>query len=304
MADGGLAEIEETVAGALLTYRFRRRERGYALFRRAKSGGRAERLVDGRWVRVRPSRPGRSRQGWETLDKEELTLHVRRYLISGLDDPPVGWRSDVRERLKRTLVWRWAMPPLKGGAGRRLARGTAERSRRAYGELLNDVKGEGLAQLKEQAVAGYEHQRQRGAETEQRANFFLGAAGLTTSLVLANAGLLIGASGLQPPWRGLAAIALGAASVCAIAAGLRAMQAMMIAFFRTPPNAVDRIFDRSTASGEEMTRLYLAALLVAQGRAGAIGDWKINRLRDARRWFVCAIVGVVLLTAFVLVEAL
>ena len=47
----------------------------------------------------------------------------------------------------------------------------------------------GLEELLHQAETGYEHQRQRSSTLEQRANFFLGAAGLTTTLVLANAGL-------------------------------------------------------------------------------------------------------------------
>ena len=187
---------------------------------------------------------------------------------------------------------------------RRLRNGVADRSRSAYAEVLADVDEAALADLKEQATVGYEHQRQRSAETEQRANFFLAAAGLTSSLVLANAGLLLGTSKLDAPLRALAAIALGIGSFCAIAAGLRAMQAMMIAFYRTPPNAVDRIVDRTAYEGAALDRVYLAALLVAQGRAGAIGDWKVHRLRGARRWFVGAIVGVVLLTGFVLAEAL
>jgi hypothetical protein len=299
---GGLAKIDSMVASAIGVYEYRRRERDFALFRQRKDGGPPERLVDGRWTPL-PERFADG-NGFKALDAEKLALHVRQYLLGDLDGPPVSLREGLKERFRRTRFWLRLNPPLKGGASRRLAEGTAERSRKAYSELLEDVAGVELAELKEQALLGYEQQRQRGAGTEQRANFFLAASGLTTSLVLANASLLLGASKLNSPLRELAALALGAASACAIAAGLRAMQAMMISFFRAPPNGVDRVFDRRAARGDSLTRLYVAALLVAQGRAGAIGDWKVNRLRDARRWFVGAILGVVLLTSFVLVEAL
>jgi hypothetical protein len=300
---GGLAKIDSMVSSATGVYEYRRRERNYAFFRQGRDGGPPERLVNGRWVAV----PERLAGGDDSqvLDEDKLALHVRRYLLGDLDGSPLRWHhGDLRERLRRTRLWLRLNPPLKGGASRRLAKGSAERSRKAYAELLEGVTGPELAEVRDQALLGYEQQRQRGAATEQRANFFLAASGLTTSLVLANASLLLGASKLGSPSRQLAALALGAASACAIAAGLRAMQAMMISFFHAPPNGVDRIFDRRTAQGDSLTRLYVGALLVAQARAGAIGDWKVNRLRDARRWFVGAIVGVVLLTSFVLVEAL
>jgi hypothetical protein len=299
---GGLAKIDSMVASAAGIYEFRRRGRSYALYRQGRDGVPPERLVNGRWVAV--PRRSAGRDDCQVLDEGKLALHVRQYLLGDLDGPPVRWRDDFRERLRRTRFWLRLNPPLKGGASRRLAKGAAERSRRAYAELLEEVAGAELTEMRDQALLGYEQQRQRGAGTEQRANFFLAASGLTTSLVLANASLLLGSSKLDSPLRQLAALALGAASACAIGAGLRAMQAMMISFFRAPPNGVDRIFDRRTAHGDSLTRLYVGALLVGQARAGAIGDWKVNRLRDARRWFLGAIVGVVLLTSFVLIEAL
>lgn len=294
------------VQEALGEYEFFLRASGYRLYRRRGAAASVERMVDGRWIKVRcPSSFGEPGEGWEKLDAEGLYLHVRRYLIVDLDGETMRWRTDFSGRLRRSRFSRWVLPPLKGGSSRRLTGGAADRSRSAFAELLpsGDETEAVLVELKEQALRGYEHQRERGAETERRANFFLGAAGLTTSLVLANAGLLLGAK-LHAPLRTLAAISLGVASVCAIAAGFRAMQAMMISFFRTPPNGVDRVLDRCTDSSEVMVRSYIAALLVAQGRAGAIGDWKVNRLGGARRWFVGAITGVMLLTVFVLAEAL
>jgi hypothetical protein len=56
----------------------------------------------------------------------------------------------------------------------------------------------------------------------------------------------------------------------------------------------------------EVSRLhaYVGSLLVAQNRQWAIANWKIERLAAARRWFITAILGVVLLIASVLGGAL
>jgi hypothetical protein len=170
--------------------------------------------------------------------------------------------------------------------------------------MLGEAAGADLIELKAEASTGFDHQRERGSNAEQRANFFLGAAGLTTSLVLANAGLLLGAGKLTPPWQALAAAVLGLASLCAITAGLRAMQAAMITFVRTPPNSVDRVVGRRELKGDELNRAHAGALLVGQARAGVVGDWKVARLAMARRWFVGAIAGVVALTVIVLIAAL
>ena len=161
-----------------------------------------------------------------------------------------------------------------------------------------------LEELKEQALLGYEHQRERIAAVEQRANFFLGAAGLTTSLVLANAGLLLGASKLGSTYRVLAAAVLAAASLCAIAAGLRALQATMITFIRAPPNGVPRLMKRRHLSKDELLHAYIAALVVGQHRLSVIADWKIGRMKEARRWFVLVTVAIVVLTGFVLADVL
>jgi len=299
----GQAEIAVLAAAALESYEFSRRSGDFRLVRRHRSSERAERLVDGLWITVRRGTVTSSSSEWKKLGTDELERHVRRYL---LDDPAaegVGWRTPW-DRMRRSMPGRWVFSPLKGGSSKRLARGVAKRSRRAYAEQLSEATGNDLRELKEEVLLGYEHQRERITGIEQRATFFLGAAGLTTSLVLANAGLLLGDDKLGSPWLGLAIAALAVASVCAIAAGVRAMQATMITFVRTPPNAVTTVVNRRGLKGDALLRAYVGALLVAQARAGVIGDWKVRRLASARRWFVAAIVGVVVLTAFVLVDAL
>lgn len=142
----------------------------------------------------------------------------------------------------------------------------------------------------------------RCAVLEQRANFFLGAAALTSSLVLANSGLLLGTGKLSNPWLSLAAGFLAVSSVCAVVAGLRAMQAAMTSFVRTTPSGVFAILSRASLYGSGMGRAYVGALLVAQNREEVVGNWKLERLKSARRWFLAAVVGVSFLTITVLAD--
>lgn len=297
----GQAGIDEIVASATGEgYEFFRR--GDVLLRRCP-GDEPERLIRGKWIRVGAPQPfGDGVDGWEQLSGPKLGRHVRKYLIASLDEAAVASEIGSSDWRSRNVVWRFFEPALKGGAEKRLRRNTAERSRTAYAEMMRDAPSAVLPELRDQALLGYEHQRGRIASAEQRATFFLGAAGLTTSLVLANAGLLLGTNKLDSPWRHFAAISLLVASVCAIAAGLRALQATMVTFIRTPPNGVPRIVDRRRATEDRLLRAYIAALLVGQHRLSVIADWKIARMKGATRWFVGAIVSVVVLTVFVLAD--
>lgn len=239
------------------------------------------------------------------LTKKELAMHARRFLISDLGKSGIGWHGRIKERLRRGSIWRWIVPPLEGGAVRNdVGPDTMGRSVQAYAENLGKPESDGLLLLRDEAAAGYDQQSSRCLGIEQRANFFLGASGLTTSLVLANAGVLLGAGNLASPWLQLAAIALGLASFCAIAAGFRAMQATMSTFGRIPPNSVVKISRRSRLSQHEMGRLYIAANFVGAHRETVVGNWKIARLSAARRWFLGTMCAIVLLTVFVLGAAL
>jgi len=294
-----LVQLRKMVDEATARYAFFRSEEK-VLLRQAEQGA-VERLVNGSWVRVsRPRDPEREEE-WERLEPEELCYHARKYFVEDLGAKPIGW-DERKERLKRLGFYRYGNPPMKGGSRRRLPPEMFDRSREAFSELLGNTRGEALEELKEEALLGYEHQRERIAAAEQRANFFLGTAGLTTSLVLANAGLLLGSDKLDSPWRALSAAALLVASICAITAGLRALQATMLTFGRTPPNSVPRVMKRRRLGKEAMVRAYVGALLVGQHRLSAIADWKIMRMKEARRWFVAASLGVVALTVLVLVD--
>jgi hypothetical protein len=294
--------VGDVVARALKQYRYFRRSKGRVLVRKAPSGEELHRLVDGRWVRSFRWRSFDASK-WKELEEDDLRDHVRRYILTSLTAAVLDWDRPIL-RAKRGAAWRWLVPPLRGGAlRRRLSHDAVERSHTSYERILAEVKGNDLVQLEEQALLGFEHQRQRGSGAEQRANFFLGAAGLTTTLILANASFLIGENKLDGIWLDLAGAALAAGSLCALICGGRALQAAMVTFSRTPPNAVTRLLGRRDREGEALRRAYIASLLTAQARTGIVGDWKIARLSEAREWFLGVILGAVLLSACVLFGA-
>jgi len=296
---GASADIREAVEEASKQYDFFRADD--VLLRRRKKSAEEEvdQLVRTCWVSVHPPDSlGQADSPWQELSEKQLRFHVRKYFFIGLTAKRLEKGS--KEYRQRGALWRRLDPPLKGGSGRKVANPAFKRSREAFAELLASSNRQALGELKEQALLGYEHQRQRVAAAEQRANFFLGAAGLTTSLVLGNAGLLLGSSRLDSTWRLLAALALVAASLCAIAAGLRALQATMITFDRAPPSGVPRIVERRKLPEDELLHAYTAALLVGQHRLSVIAAWKIDRMKNARHWFLLITVGVAVLTAFVL----
>ena len=291
-------DIETTVGEAHRECTFYRRQRNRVLVR--ENGEKRDRLVDGEWIwRKAPVEPPE----WTQLSENELRFHVRRYLTEDLMSPRVHYWQHPFRRLRLSAVGRWALPALKGGAARKIDKNSADRARDSYTKSLGMAGEVDRTGLKEQAEAGLEQQQQRGSGAEQKANFFLGAAGLTTSLVLANAGLLVGTDKLHDPWRIWAAAALILASICALISGVRALQAAMATFSRTPPNSVGRLLGRMKTDKDEFQRCHIAALLVAQGRAGTVADWKIERMSAARRWFAGVVAGVILLTGFVLANA-
>jgi hypothetical protein len=255
-----------------------------------------------------------SGEGHSTNSDEPLTVGrmarlARKYVI-----------ADRLDEKRVTGPWQWARhhrpwlsiaPPLNGGAPRRVSPEAANCSREAYFDLLSKLKASGderekaFEQLREQAELGDQRQRDRGTGVETRSSYFAGAAGLTTTLVLANAGLLLGQDKLDSPLRWMAGAALLVASFCAVMTGLRALQASMVTFVRCPANSVSRIVARRRSP--HMASLecrYIAALLLSQNRNSVVGDWKITRLQEARGWFAVVIAGVVVVTVMVLIQAI
>jgi hypothetical protein len=290
--------IDATVEEAReLRYVFRRRRRDGALARFISTRN-IELLVDGEWVRAwKPPRLER----WVRLSDADLREHANAFLVGGFGGASASG-LERGERLRRYGIGRWLFPPLAGGAHRNLSDKTIARVREQRIGELPSADLTDLAELKEEALRGHAMLADRCAILEQRANFFLGAAALTSSLVLANSGLLLGTGKLSNPWLSLAAGFLAVSSVCAVVAGLRAMQAAMTSFVRTTPSGVLAILSRATLSGSDLDCAYVGALFVAQNREEVVGNWKLERLKSARRWFLAAVVGVAFLTITVLAD--
>ncbi len=180
----------------------------------------------------------------------------------------------------------------------------AEAARRSYQAMLPERDVARLELLEAQALLGFEQQRDRIGAAETRANFFLAGAGLTTTAILANASLLIGEHAIHGGWRVAAVVILFGTSICALISGLRALQAVMLTFRRSPPNSRQRLLDRlDEADALGVRRSYVAALFVALARASIVGDWKVARMAEARGWFLGVIVGAVALSVCVIFGA-
>jgi hypothetical protein len=302
----GAEEISKSAGEASgQQYEFRLRCRDKTLVRSQKTR-KVELLVEGAWVRV--PKPWRF-SGWNTLVDPQLAAHAKHFMIEHLIQSKGDTLSRGGRFWRRWGVLRWIVGPFPGGAKRRPAPALLKRRQNLRAEQVlassNTEIGD-LDVLREQALAGYQQLADRCAVLEQRANYFLGAAGLTSTLVLANAGLLLGGSSdrLTGLWLYVGSMALAIASVCAVVAGLRAMQAAMSTFTRCTPSGAGEVEERLRMSRDRLTGCYVGALLVAQEREQAVGDWKLARLKASRRWFSAAIVGVAILTVCVLADAM
>lgn len=297
------ADADAMIGRAHREFEFKRC--GSELRRRNRTDGATERLVDGFWV-VCPRRRF-DRVATEVMSLEALQAHARRHTTICLGESGLGWQGHFGARLRRTGFWCWLRPPLQGGAPKLGIERAAGWAQGKYEEDLGRADDVALTALTEQAAAGFNEEGIRLGVLEQRANFFLGAAGITTTLVVASSGLLLGAKDahLHSPWLQLAATALVVASACSLFAALRAAQAAMAAFGRWAPSGVEGVIARSQAGeAEAITRAYIGALQVGTLRNQVIGNWKMHRLKSARRWFAGMISAMFVLTLVVLLDAL
>ena len=172
-------------------------------------------------------------------------------------------------------------------------------------DLPDSVCGDILGERIEQARLGYEREEARIDGIQQRATFFLGATGLTTSLVLVNGGLLYGSDALSPDVvRKLVGILLLLAASLLFIAGMAALDATTITFDRLLPDSTRQIMRRIGLGEEEARRDLLAALLLGARRAEVVGDWKLSKLMRARLMFGLAVMVVLIAGATVLLAAL
>jgi hypothetical protein len=239
-------------------------------------------------------------------ERGELFGRARRFLLADLDaEPSTPTAKEWATRMRRSRLGRWLIPPLQGGAARHGHSGaTVTRCKSSYVDELRHVTGGDLGELKAQILDGYESDLARTARVEQRANVFLGASVLTSSLVLGNAGLLLGSSEkLGTPYLQIAAGALAVASMCAIVGAFRALQTMLFTFHRINPVAAKNVFNRRRLTGDDLIRDYVGTLFIAANRAATVADWKVNQMKAARRWILATSFGVVVLTIVVLIDA-
>jgi hypothetical protein len=299
-----LAEVVAMVGRSRKLYFFWSRNSDETLVRRRRGTDRMETLVDGYWMRCRAPRRLGHNSTWSEMRPETLVDHARLYFVENFDKSALRRTDPHRTKLRCSWIGRWLMPSPRGGEGLGQAnKKAAARSREISLVELQEVPDKDIPQLKEEAETGHARELERNTKAEQRASFFLGAAGLTSSLILANAGLLLGKEHLESPWLIPAAIILAIASVCAVLSGFRAMQVSAWQWQMFFPTSADEVMGRGSYEGDDRIRAYVAGLLIACSRESAIAEWKFARVAGARHWFLGLIGGVVALTAIVLVAA-
>lgn len=183
-----------------------------------------------------------------------------------------------------SIRWFWS-PPLAFGAPRRGI--STERGRTSFGSELGTLVTEELAA---EALAGYERARDRQLSVEARATQFIQAAGLTTTLVLANAALLRGDGRVHGTLGLILMMALLLGSVALVLSSVYGVLGTMHTFSRVAPNVTRRILFRSHSVGALSARRdSVASLLLAQRRTSLVADWKLARLKRAAAAFLIAV---------------
>jgi hypothetical protein len=210
------------------------------------------------------------------------------------------------DRRRGLIAWfagsgpRWLIsPPLRLGAERIVERCCSDN---AEGDVAEQLPTEPPVRAELEAQAGLERARDRQAGIERRTLTVFQAAGVTTTLVLANSALLRGddaVTGTTALWvLGSLMLATGAM----ITAGLFAMFGAMRPFDRLAPDDVHRVVVRAQASEIDARRRRIAAILVAQRRTSIISDWKLARLRRAVWALLFGIGGLAITSATLIVD--
>lgn len=200
---------------------------------------------------------------------------------------------------------RWVFsPPLGWGAPRWLNRSDAVVAACQQGIdsfALGDHVDETLVA---DSTAGWDSARTRLTGIETRAATFVQAAALTTTLVLANQGLIAGDHPVRDApakWFFLAAILIASAAL--IISGIYGLFATMRTFDRIAPNNLKRIVNRSTVEQAPARKAHVAANLMAQRRTSLVSDWKLARLKRAAIFFGIAVAGIAAASGIFVVDA-
>jgi hypothetical protein len=201
-----------------------------------------------------------------------------------------AWRRRLRE---------WLAPPLPYGAPVSVGQHAQAAAKRAYGESLSpDLTDEIREELLRQASDGYRTQETRVAAIEAKAGAFEGYAAAAAGVAAIGAALL-GGNG-DDALEGLRAYALvGAvalALLCLIISGTRAYQAAAKRFDWARPNESGQILVRRAVGGGDWRRVkseLLTSILVAASRGELLMEWKLDRFKQASRYFSFALIWVI-----------
>ena len=196
------------------------------------------------------------------------------------------------------FVWQWVAPPLPFGAPTRFdAALKDDAAAKCADSISSKLSNDELEDLIHEASAGYRAHEARIAAVEARAGAFEGYAAAAAGIAAVGAALL---SGDRKTFGGESDYALIAALVvavfCLILSGVRAYQAAAKRFSWLEPNDADRILRRAVDAADDRRRArlcQLAALLIASTRADLLADWKLDRSKQATRYFSFALIWVI-----------
>jgi hypothetical protein len=247
---------------------------------------------------------GLRRQLWADGRKDSGAEEADRFTVQACADTPIDAdrSSGVCSRFAASRL-RWILsPPLPMGAPRRLVRSRSTRAEKVFREELGDHASDRVLQ---QAIAGWERSRERHNGIESRSQAFLQAAGLTTTLVLANSALLRGQDRVQgaAAWIVIATLVLASATL--LVAGVYGLFGSMFAFGRVAPNDVLRVLARAKEPDEELAlQQQVAAVLLAQRRTSHVADWKLARLKRAMWWLLAGVLLLAIASGALVIDAL
>ena len=192
-----------------------------------------------------------------------------------------------------------AVPPLDFGAPRHLDESSQDAGESAYDAELPPDLPEGLTEeLVTQARDGYQRQGERVAGIERRAALFQGGASLSGGLIVSGTALATEHDRLADPvLRWVILVGFVFVSLFLLAAGWRAYQASVYTFTWARPTIRRKILSRARkGSVAAARRSLLTALLLGQDRGQVIAQWKLDRLKQATRCFLLAVMASLALT--------
>jgi hypothetical protein len=252
----------------------------------------------------------RIRQHARRMTEEEVRRRCRQLLYCR-DMPHTGqlpetnrMRSELRGLPHR--IWDWVEPPLPYRAPVTCQAGTSDTAKIAFLEAVSaSLDLNTLSHLVERARIGYERQEVRVQAIEARSGAFEGYATAVAGLVAVGAALLTGRGSPRPSegWSGYFLLVLLMAAVwCLVVSGFRAYQAAVKRIDWPRPFESAEIISRARGGDGDaaVIRDELAALLLAEQRGDFLADWKLERLKQASRWFALALIALLVAALFLL----